>query len=62
MTRPRSIFMRKGFLLTTLAAALLLAATAGTAMGAGAAHRFHPAQRLRERGRDCGRRIPSTRS
>ena len=32
MTRPRSIFMRKGFLLTTLAAAVLLAASAGTAL------------------------------
>ena len=31
MTRPRSIFMRKDFLLTTLAAAVLLAASAGTA-------------------------------
>ena len=31
MTRPRSISMRKGFLLTTLAAAVLLAASAGTA-------------------------------
>ena len=32
MTRPRSIFMRKGFLLTTLAAAVLLVASAGTAL------------------------------
>ena len=32
MTRPRSIFMRKDFLLTTLAAAVLLAASAGTAL------------------------------
>ena len=32
MTRPRSIFMRKGLLLTTLAAAVLLAASAGTAL------------------------------